>query len=95
MIYCLSEVKKLLREKLFAIFIVLCLCLNIGLCFSDSGTRTAVNRMAQSGELLEGKRQSMKNYSSRLTCSLRKMQIYPILPGKLRLPSMKHCLFIS
>ena len=56
MIYCLSEVKKLLREKLFAIFIVLCLCLNIGLCFSDSGTRTAVNRMAQSGDLLEGKK---------------------------------------
>lgn len=56
MIYCLSEVKKLLREKLFVIFIVLCLCLNIGLCFSDSGTRTAVNRLAQSGELLEGKK---------------------------------------
>lgn len=56
MIYCLSEVKKLLRENLFVIFIVLCLCLNIGLCFSDSGTRTAVNRLAQSGELLEGKK---------------------------------------
>ena len=56
MIYCLSEVKKLLREKHFAIFIVLCLCMNIGLCFSDSGTRIAVNRLAQSGELLEGKK---------------------------------------
>ena len=125
MIYCLSEVKKLLRENLFVIFIVLCLCLNIGLCFSDSGTRTAVNRLAQSGELLEGKKiydtldtnaigsfyyneryikssllnqwikAKYENYSSRLTCSTRKMQIYPILPGKLRLPSMKHCLFIS
>ena len=56
MMYCLLEVKKLLREKLFIIFIVLCLCLNIGLCFSDPGTRSAVNRLAQSGETLEGKK---------------------------------------
>ncbi len=56
MIYCLLEVKKLLREKLFVIFIVLCLCLNIGLCFSDSATRTTVNRLAQSGELLQGEK---------------------------------------
>ncbi len=56
MIYCLSEVKKLLREKLFVIFIFLCLCLNIGLCFSAPGTRTAVNGLAQRGELLEGKK---------------------------------------
>ena len=54
MIYCLVEVKKLLREKLFVIFIVPCLCLNIGLSFSDPGTRSAVNRLAQSGELLDG-----------------------------------------
>ena len=56
MIYCLSEVKKLLREKLFVIFIVLCLCLNIGLCFSDRSTRAAVGRLAQSGELLQGEK---------------------------------------
>ncbi len=56
MVYCLTEVKKLLREKLFVIFVVLCLCLNIGLCFSHPGTRTAVNRLAQGGELLEGKK---------------------------------------
>ena len=56
MIYCLLEVKKLLREKLFLIFIVLCLCLNIGLCFSDPGTRSAVNSLAQNGELSEGKK---------------------------------------
>ena len=56
MIYCLLEVKKLLREKLFLIFIVLCLCLNIGLCFSDPGTRSAVNSLAQNGDLSEGKK---------------------------------------
>ena len=54
--YCLWEVKKLLREKPFVIFLVLCLCLNIGLCFSDSGTRDAVNRLEHSGETLEGKK---------------------------------------
>ena len=54
--YCLWEVKKLLREKPFVIFLVLCLCLNIGLCFSDSGTRTAVNRLAQSGDFLQGEK---------------------------------------
>ena len=52
----MSEVKKLLREKLFVIFIVLCLCLNIGLCFSDHGTRSEVGRLAQSGEHLQGKK---------------------------------------
>ncbi len=56
MMYCLAEVKKLLREKLFVIFLVLCLCLNIGLCFSSPGARAAVNRQTQSGEFLQGKK---------------------------------------
>ena len=44
--FALLEAKKLLREKMFLIFIVICLCLNIGLCFSDPDVRSAVNRMA-------------------------------------------------
>lgn len=49
------EIVKLLQEKLFIIFLVLCLCLNTGLCFVDNYTRKTVNQLsaedfAQKGE---------------------------------------------
>lgn len=50
--YCKLEIKKLLREKLFVIFVAICLCLNIGLCFFYSNARAIVNRMS-SEELLQ------------------------------------------
>lgn len=56
MIYCLLEVKKLLQEKLFLVFIFLCLCLNIGLCFCNQGTRSEVNRMAENGICPQGEK---------------------------------------
>ncbi len=40
------ELAKLLREKLFIIFLTLCLCLNICLCFVDNYTRDAFNRLS-------------------------------------------------
>ena len=52
---CRYEVGKLLHDKALLIFIALCLCLNICLCFIDNYTRDAVNALsssdfAQSGE---------------------------------------------
>lgn len=44
--FALLEAKKLLQEKMFLIYIAICLGLNIGLCFSDPDVRSAVNRMA-------------------------------------------------
>lgn len=54
--YCFLEVKKLLQERLFLIFIVLCLCLNIGVCFSTPNVRTTVNQDAASGTFLQGEK---------------------------------------
>lgn len=54
--YCLLEVKKLLQEKLFMIFIVLCLCLNIGICFSMPDVRAEVNQSALNGVLVQGEK---------------------------------------
>ena len=52
---CRYEIGKLLHDKALLIFIALCLCLNICLCFIDNYTRDAVNALsssdfAQSGE---------------------------------------------
>lgn len=44
--YWFLEVKKLLGEKVFFVFLVLCVCLNIGLCFSAPGAREAVRRVS-------------------------------------------------
>ena len=54
--FALLEVKKLLQEKMFLIFIVICLCLNIGLCFSDPDVRSAVNRMAKEETCWQGEK---------------------------------------
>lgn len=54
--FVLLEAKKLLQEKMFFIFIAICLCLNIGFCFSDPGTRSAVNRMADEENCQQGKK---------------------------------------
>lgn len=40
------EIAKLLQEKLFIIFLALCLCLNIGLCFVDNYARETVNQLS-------------------------------------------------
>lgn len=49
------EVTKLLQEKLFVVFLLLCLCMNIGLCFTDNYVRKMVHQFSteefsQSGE---------------------------------------------
>lgn len=44
--FCRLEMEKLLREKLFIIFIALCICLNTGLCFVDNYARETVNRLS-------------------------------------------------
>lgn len=54
------EIAKLLQEKLFIIFIALCLCLNIGLCFVDNYARETVNQFpvedfTQTGEKIYDK----------------------------------------
>lgn len=45
-IFLKLEIAKLLQEKLFVIFLVLCLCLNIGLCFIDNYARETVNQLS-------------------------------------------------
>ena len=52
--YVYMEVKKLLQEKLFLVFIMLSLGLNIGLCFSAEDVRAAVCQMAACGADSEG-----------------------------------------
>lgn len=54
--YCFIEVKKLLQERLFIIFVIICLCLNIGICFSTPDVRTTVNQAAASGAFLQGEK---------------------------------------
>jgi hypothetical protein len=50
------EVKKLLHEKLFLVFVFLCLCLNIGLCFCTPDVRSEVNRIAENGISTQGEK---------------------------------------
>ena len=45
-IFLKLEIAKLLQEKLFVIFLVLCLCLNVGLCFIDNYARETVNQLS-------------------------------------------------
>lgn len=57
MVYWKLEIKKLLHEKLFVIFLAICLCLNIGLCFFNSYARDYVNQLSaedftQNGETI-------------------------------------------
>ncbi|MCM1044672.1 MAG: hypothetical protein NC417_04095 [Candidatus Gastranaerophilales bacterium] len=54
--YCLLEVKKLLEEKLFWIFLFLCLGLNMGVCFGTPNVREAVNQMTREGTFLQGEK---------------------------------------
>ncbi|MCM1048605.1 MAG: hypothetical protein NC433_09275 [Clostridiales bacterium] len=54
--YCLFEMKKLLEEKLFIVFIIFCLCLNTGICFSAPKVRAAVNQGSKEETLLRGKK---------------------------------------
>lgn len=44
--YFRSEIAKLLQEKLFFVFLALCLCLNIGLCFVDDHARETVDQLS-------------------------------------------------
>lgn len=54
--YCFIEVKKLLQERIFLIFIILCLCLNIGICFSTPDVRATVNKTSANGLDLQGEK---------------------------------------
>lgn len=44
--YCLMEIKKLTQEKLFLLFLMLCLCFNAGLCLGTGNVRAAVHQTA-------------------------------------------------
>ena len=46
MIYCKLEIRKLLQEKQFIVFLAICLCLNLCLCLIGSDTREALNQLS-------------------------------------------------
>ncbi len=45
-IYCKLEIRKLLQEKLFIVFLAICLCLNICLCLTGSDAREALHQLS-------------------------------------------------
>lgn len=54
--YCLLEIRKILQEHFFVIFMVLCLLLNIGLCFADSTARNVTNHISAAENNLQGEK---------------------------------------
>lgn len=60
MTYCLAEISKILKEKLLYIFLCICLCINIVLCFINPNVRKSFNQLSdrdflQSGEKIYDK----------------------------------------
>lgn len=54
--YCLLEIRKILQEHFGIIFMILCLLLNIGLCFADSTARNVTNHISTAENNLQGEK---------------------------------------